>query len=107
MSGDSQPVIQTIGSAGRHDQAELSEKVTRSADKVPLRVLDNKLDNVKSREEETRTDAVTAPRTHNGASSPPTSSEPGVVGEIRTVGSTDPNDGNTADSRKEGTKHSE
>lgn len=107
MSGDSEPVIQTIGSVGRHDQAELSEKVTESADKVPLKVLDNKLDDIKSRNEENRNDTVKAPHTQNDDSSASASSEPGVVGAIRTVGSADPTDGNATDGRGEETKHGE
>lgn len=107
MSGDSEPVIQTIGSVGRHDQAELSEKVTESADEVPLKVLDNKLDDVKSRNEENRNDTVTAPHTHNDNSIASASSEPGIVGAIRTVGTADPTNGNVTDGRREETKHGE
>lgn len=107
MSGDHEPVIQTIGSIGRHDQAELSEKVTEPADNVPLKVLDNKLDDIKSRKEENQDDTVTTPRTHNENSSASASSEPDVVGAIRTVGNADPTDGNAMDGRREETKHGE
>lgn len=107
MSGDTEPVIQTVGSVDRHDQAKLSQNVTGSADKTPLKVLDNKLDNVKSKKEESRNDAVTAPRTHNEAAGPSTTSEPGVVGEIPTVGAADPGDDNTAAGGKVEMKHDE
>lgn len=86
MSGDTEPVIQTVGSVDRHDQAELSDKIRGSVDKVPLGVLHDKLHDAKSKREETR----------DGASSPLTSSEPGVVGEIRTVGTADRSDGGAA-----------
>lgn len=111
MSGDAEPVIQTVGSVGRHDeaavesverhdQAELSDKIRGSVDKVPLGVLHDKLDDVKSKEDEAKGNNVT---THEQLSSPSTSSEPGMIGEIRTVGSTDPG---AAASGTEDTKHS-
>jgi hypothetical protein len=107
MSGDTVPIIHTVGSVDRHDQAELSEKITPSVDKVPLAVLDDKLDNIKSKREQTCGDTVTAPVTHHKAAGPSPSSEPGVVGEVPRDGSADPSDGDAAASRGVETKSSE
>lgn len=108
MSGDSEQFIQTIGSVDkhdesiesveRHDQAELSDKIKGSGDKVPLGVLHDKLDDVKSKEEEAQDNDVTA---HGQPSHPSTSSEPGVVGEIRTVGSAEPGAASSGEEERE------
>lgn len=85
MSDDTQPVIHTVGSVDKHDQ-------TQPAENIPPRVLDNKLEDTEKRKEVNLGDSAAGSGTRDKVASPHSSSEPGVVGEIRTVGSVDPVD---------------
>ncbi|KAG6357735.1 hypothetical protein INS49_013614 [Diaporthe citri] len=93
MSGDSYPVIHTVGSVDGPDQANLSGEKPGSTDSIPPRVPDSKMDKPGNRREEPLGNTAAGPEMQHGATSTPTSSEPGVIGEIRTVGSADPGGG--------------
>ncbi|KAI7786220.1 hypothetical protein LA080_004605 [Diaporthe eres] len=100
MSSDTEPIILTVGSVDGRDQTKLSDEIPGSAANVPPRVPDNKLNNIEHRKEETRSNTGTAAKAQHDAASPHASSEPGVVGEIRTVGSADPVGGDAAASNR-------
>lgn len=87
MSSDSDPVIHTVGSLDRPDPTEYSDEMTGSVDNVPPRAQDSKSDSTNDRNEVVHGDTVKGPVTQHDSVSSHTSSEPGVIGEIRTVGS--------------------
>lgn len=101
MSSESEPVIHTVGSVDKHDQRKLGDDITQPVENIPPTVLDNKLEDTEKRKEVNLGDSVAGSGTQDRVSSPHASSEPGVVGEIRTVGSVDPvnNRGNVAVSK--------
>lgn len=100
MNGDTEPVIHTVGSVDSHDQTKLSDETPGPPANVPTRVPDSQLNNTEHRKEETRGNTGTAATAQHVASRPHTPSEPGVVGEIRTVGSADPDGGDAAASNR-------
>lgn len=95
MSGDTEPVIHTVGSVDGPDQKPLRDEISGSKGIIPPRAPATKMDKTEDRKEESRGDTSVGPGTRHDATSPLTSSEPGVVGEIRTVGSADPVDGDS------------
>lgn len=102
MSDDTQPVIHTVGSVDKHDQTNLGDDITQPVENIQPRVLDNKLEDTEKRKEVNLGDSVAGSGTQDKVASPHASREPGVVGEIRTVGSVDPVDrGDVAVSKTE------
>lgn len=93
MSGDTEPVIHTVGSVDGPDRKTLRDEISASKETIPPRAPATKLDETEDRKEEYHGDTVTGFGTRHDATGLLNSSEPGVVGEIRTVGSADPTDG--------------
>lgn len=87
MSGDTEPFIQTVGTVDHRDHTDLADEITRTVGNASPRVLDSESDKTKDGKLETHSDTVKGSGTQRDATSPPKSNEPGVVGQIRTVGS--------------------
>lgn len=96
MSGDTEPVIHTVGSFDKHDQTNLGDEILGSVDDVQPKVPDSKLDNTEARKERSSGDSVPRPGARHYSTSPHTSNEPGLVGNIQTVGSAEPACGHAA-----------
>lgn len=107
MSNETEPVIHTVGSVDRPEKTNLHDEIPRSTANVPPTVPDSKLGDTEHRKKESRGNTITVEGVHIDATSPQNSGGPGVVGEIRTVGSADPAGGDAGASSvmHEETKH--